>query len=155
MIAIDLADLIGAEQTGRYVWTAECPICGFRLLKILGSRFMVALLRCDGGCSIYRIAPALRLSFDDLASRPRTAPPDFANMDDFERRASDAADRQRQARHKVASEQFRVCWRNVVRVKRKIKAETTSYVPLSLALELEEAGEALTRARRKEKRLRG
>jgi len=76
-------------------------------------------------------------------------------MDDSERRAYDAADRQRQARHKVASEQFRRHRKDLARIKRKIKAATASYEPINLALELKEAREALNRARRKEEELRG
>lgn len=155
MIAIDLADLVGAESECRGIWTAKCPICKFSLLKITGSRYMIGELRCNGGCSIYQILRALGLSRDDLAARPQTVPPDFESMEASDRRAYDAGDRMRQRQHKMASEQFRCCRRDVVRLKREIKAVTASYVPLTLTLKLQDAEEALTRARRKEKRLRG
>lgn len=88
------------------------------------SRYIIGDLRCNAGCSIYRIVRALGLRLDDLAARPQTMTPDFESMDASERRAYDAADRVRRSRHKVASEHFRRCRREVARVKREIEAVT-------------------------------
>jgi hypothetical protein len=153
MIASDLADPIGAEPKSRSVWTAKCPICGFNLLKIIGSRHTDADLCCDGGCSICSILSALRLSRDDYASGPRTAPPNFDDMDDLARRDYEVTERERQARHKAACKRINRCRERVAQVNGEIKAVTTSYVPISLTVRLEEAREALIRARRNEKKL--
>jgi hypothetical protein len=155
MNALDLADIIGAVPMRRGVWRAKCPLCAVPSLRIAGGRHDIADVRCNLGCSIYKIVPALGLSWSEFTSRPIAAPaPDFGEMDDSETRAYYKSERERQAKHKAACEQIVRCREDLARFKRKIRVYSAGSVPSELEIKLEQAGQRLKLARREEKDLR-
>jgi hypothetical protein len=155
MIAVDLADLIGAVQRRPRVWAAKCPVCAYLSLKIAGGRYDIADVSCNAGCSIYKIVPELGFSWDEFTSRPIVAsPPDFEEMDDSEIRAYNRSERDRQAKHRAACEQIERCREDLARLKRKIRAYSDDSVPSELEIKLERTRQKLKQARREEKILR-
>jgi hypothetical protein len=153
MNALDLADIIGAVPMRRGVWRAKCPLCAVPSLRIAGGRHDIADVRCNLGCSIYKIVPALGLSWSEFTSRPIAAPaPDFGEMDDSETRAYYKSERERQAKHKAACEQIVRCREDLARL--KIRIYSAGSVPSELEIKLERAGQKLKVARREEKNLR-
>lgn len=160
MIAVDLADLIGAVPRRRSVWAAICPKCAHLSLQIVGGRYDIADVRCIAGCSIYQIVPALGISWDEFTSRPIAPAPDLGEMDDSETRAYYKSERERQAKHKAACEQIERCREDLASLKRKVRIESARPVPsqgcvLSESdIKLEQTRQKLKLARRQEKNLR-
>jgi hypothetical protein len=153
MIAVDLADLIGAVPRHRGVWAAKCPVCAGFSLTIVGGRHDIADVTCNQDCSIYKIVLAFGLSWREFTSRPITAP-DFCEMDDSEIRAFKKSEFERQAKHKTACEQIACCREDLARLRRKIRVYSADSVPSGLEIKLDQATQKLKLARREEKNLR-